>query len=270
VALKVRDSDWLFTDADLSLDIANLAFIVGDQYFTDSAGSMKMFGRIKGDGVTRTITTFDTVYQPTLVYDNVEEFNASGTFILPAGVTEVLALVVGGGAGGGGAGTNDNSTANQDTGGAGGLSFGTYAIAGNTAVTVGNGGSGSDTLGGSSGGTSSFGTLSGPGGSSVVSGTGAGGNGSGGNIITGGSVSENWINEWDPLAEGIYFNDGGLFEDLLDNTYTVNTDGGTAANAWTSAQSVRPGCGGRGETSSVGNNASGGWEGTVIIWWASP
>lgn len=89
---------------------------------------------------------------------NVQVFNASGTFTVPAGVTKVYVFGSGGGGGGGGS----NQTNNGGCGGGGG----SFAIAATVTpgaaitCTVGAGGvAGTTTGNGGTGGTTSFGTF---------------------------------------------------------------------------------------------------------------
>jgi hypothetical protein len=112
-------------------------------------------------------------------------YTASGTFVVPAGVTSVTIQVVGAGGNGGGNGGGG--------GGGGGYARGTYAVTplASLAVTVGAGGSGS------SAGTTSVGSLisatGGENGTWVpnpnIGGGGAGGSGTGGTLVnrTGGT-----------------------------------------------------------------------------------
>jgi hypothetical protein len=119
---------------------------------------------------------------------NGQVFASSGTFTVPAGVTEVLVELVGGGGGGGG------SAATNCGGGGGGGGYARKVVTGLTpgatvAVTVGAGGSvGLADAEGGTGGTSSFGAhCSATGGAGGTRGSfggagGAGGAGSGGDF----------------------------------------------------------------------------------------
>lgn len=213
---------------------------------------------------------YDTIFQ-------ADVFTSSGTWVVPAGLTEVFALVAGGGGGGGNAvsvtaadGTVTNS--GNDIGGAGGLTFGVIAVTPGASipVTVGAGGTGSDTVNGTAGGTSVFSTLSATGGGVIATGTGASGVGSGGTLN--GNVSTTL---WDtifsatgfglPIFNEIYTT---VVASMTPQTYTVNTNGNVAPLAWTTSSGFRPGCGGRGETPGSGaTNASGGVQGAVVLFY---
>jgi len=134
-------------------------------------------------------------------FSTIQVFNASGTFIVPNGVTAVRATVIGGGGAGG-----YHTTMPGGGGGAGGHAVGVVpnlTPGMSIPVTVGAAGSGSATPGtGISGGTSSFGTfLSATGGQGGGGGTvvqfampgGLGGLGSGGQYNSGGSMGSDSI-----------------------------------------------------------------------------
>ena len=90
-------------------------------------------------------------------------FTSSGNWTCPAGVTKVLATVVGGGGGGRGS----SSTVQGQTGGAGGYGIGIVTVTPGTVytVTVGGGGNGGAVNAvGIAGGTSTFSTISATGG----------------------------------------------------------------------------------------------------------
>lgn len=120
-----------------------------------------------------------------------QAFTGNGTFTIPAGATRLKVTVVGGGAGG--CGNSSGSTSGRG-GGAGGAAINwlTGLTPGNTlSVTIGSGGGGSTTVGGTGGtssvasGTQSISTISATGGT----GSGAGGIGSGGTLNIGGQGS---------------------------------------------------------------------------------
>lgn len=123
----------------------------------------------------------------------MQEFTASGTFTVPAGVTEVEVEVWGGGGG-----SSASSGAGVFTNGAGGGGYARKRVRGLTpggtvAVTVGVGGIASASgVAGGNGGTSSFGayvSASGGDGATVTVGLGAaGGTGSGGDTNVGGGL----------------------------------------------------------------------------------
>lgn len=216
----------------------------------------------------------DTIFSSTV-------FTASGSWVVPAGVTRVYAIVVGGGGGGGAVSTtpvlSDGSggvTSGQDIGGAGGLAFGMVSVTpgASITVTVGAGGTGSDTVAaGGAGGTSLFSTLSATGGGGISAGTGADGVGSGG--TSNGDVNgTRWLailltgeDFGYPIFDEIY--NITTIDDIVDQTYTVNTNGVPTPLAWTTASAYRPGCGGRSETTATGANACGGVQGAVILFY---
>lgn len=128
----------------------------------------------------------------------LQRFTASGTFVVPAGVTTVyVSGCAGGGGGGGGAGSS--SPANPGGGGGGGAGRSTIkepiSVTQGQSIAVsigagGNGGAGSTANGsnGAAGGATSFGTLL------TLAGGGAGGGGSGstGSGGAGGSPGGQW------------------------------------------------------------------------------
>lgn len=107
---------------------------------------------------------------------DAQVFTASTTWICPAGVEKVLAVVIGGGGGGGAAGGFTGSAGYS--GGVGGYGLGLLTVTPGSpyTVTVGAGGSASGAYGanGTAGGTSTFSTISATGGGGG-SGYGAGG-----------------------------------------------------------------------------------------------
>lgn len=190
-----------------------------------------------------------------------ELFTASGTFNAPAGFTQAFAIVIGGG--GGGAGWDN--TAGSSPGGFGGVAAGIVAISGAMTVTVGGGGTGTNAnADGTDGGGSSFATLTATGGvrgrNNGVAPSGQAGTGSG----------------------GVFLSDAGnaLLNDLLtypnrpdalpvrnQSVQRANAAGSTAPVPYTFGGTVKPGARGLGETSSSGNNATGGVGGAVFIFW---
>ena len=192
-------------------------------------------------------------------YRTAEIFESSGTFTTPAGVTEVLAFVIGGGGGGGGT----SVTADGGNGGYGGLAFGVVSVSGNVTVTVGAGGAGTNSAStGSSGNTSSFSTLSATGGAGGLSGnsggdSGANGSGSGG-ILTNQNASDTGTVASFP---GIL----DVVQALAKPAIRPNAVSSTAALAFSLGGNFRPGASGDGETDSAANDATGGVGGAVII-----
>lgn len=143
---------------------------------------------LKGDGTWATVSG---------AY-SIQEFTASGSFVVPAGVTSLEVLYVGGGGGGGSGGTNGGGTGVQGGGGGAGAQPITTILAVTASdtltVTIGAGGTGpsapntiSGTAGGSGGNTTITGTgvdLYAPGGSG-----GAGGNGNEGGAAPAGGTT---------------------------------------------------------------------------------
>lgn len=114
---------------------------------------------------------------------SIQAFTASGTFVVPEGITTIDVLVVGGGGGGG--------SRQGGGGGAGGVVVATLAVtpAEEIAVVVGAGGAGGAAGGrGSNGGDSSFGAVSalggGGGGGRTINPGGANGGSGGGSTLT--------------------------------------------------------------------------------------
>ena len=79
------------------------------------------------------------------------------TFTVPAGVTEVSAVCIGGGGGGGG--NNGVSGPGASGGGAGGLAYGTFTVTPGESLTVIVGAGGSAGTGSSSGGSGNMSTI---------------------------------------------------------------------------------------------------------------
>lgn len=124
---------------------------------------------------------------------NMRVYNASGTFVVPAGVTKVKVTVVGAGGGGGGCTPSGTSFVSASGGGAGGTAIGVLNVTpgASFAVTVGQGGAGgiAGQGWGVNGGTSSFGSAmsatggsGGTWGSATTSAGGPPGNGFGGTL----------------------------------------------------------------------------------------
>jgi hypothetical protein len=134
-------------------------------------------------------------------FATMQSFAASGTFVVPAGVTQVRVRAIGGGGGGGG----NTGSGGGGGGGGGGYAEGVFAVSPGQAiaVTVGVGGAGGSNASGSSGGNSgghgvasSFGAMlsaaGGLGGQGSLAGgqgdSGQGGSGAGGALnMTGGA-----------------------------------------------------------------------------------
>lgn len=182
-------------------------------------------------------------------------FTSSGTFTIPAGVTSVHVLVVGGGGGGGGPGSGEAS--GRGGGGAGGVNR-TYDI-GAASLTV-SGSSISVVVGGggandANGGDSSFGSvIAYGGGRGATSGTApnGGGSGGGGNYANGGNYggSPGTGTSGQGSNGGLGYSDGA--------TYSVGGGGGgaTAAGGGITASGTAAGNGGAGYSSSISGSAA--------------
>jgi hypothetical protein len=149
--------------------------------FTNSFSPHITHFRLWGHSISASKTSFLKTFSVFLlanlflignIYGQSQTFTNSGTFIVPAGVTNVTVEAWGGGGAGGGA-----TTLNRSTGGGGG--GGTYTKATGVSVTfgtpitvtVGAGGAGASAANGGAGGTSTFGAVS------AVGGNGGGVNG---------------------------------------------------------------------------------------------
>lgn len=196
-------------------------------------------------------------------YKNVQLFTASGTWTVPAGVTQAFVLCNGGG-GGGGAG---NSASNRGgNGGIGGSGSNLLTVSGSVTVTIGAGGAGSNTdnVSGSAGGTTSFSTISTTGGTGGIFGTsgGNGANGTNGTVSggTGGALTT-FSTYAIPTAD--------IMTGLIDSGVVLrpNATSSTAAIAYSLGGGFRAGSGGIGETSGTAANATGGVGGSVWIFW---
>lgn len=185
-------------------------------------------------------------------------FTASGTFTVPAGVTEVVVEVWGGGGGGGGG----TSTSNGGSGGGGGgysLKHITGLTPGGTvAVTVGaGGGGGAYGVNGSPGGTSSFGAhCSATGGSGGLS-TATATSGVDGGVGAGGDI--NLKGEPSGPCEYVAPSPGGMSP--------RGGGGGLAGYATSGSAGSLPGGGGGGADSPSPNAGGAGGAGMVYVRW---
>jgi hypothetical protein len=195
-------------------------------------------------------------------YKNFELFTASGTWTHPPGVTEVFAIVVGAG-GGGGAGSSGNAGGN---GGLGGLGAGLSAVSGNVTVTIGAGGAGSNSGTGGGGGTSSFNGISATGGT-------GGGAFSGSSAPQGvdGNSTTAPIRGRTVISDTLFY--FATINSTLINIFGVDTSLSRARGSGIGGAVYVPGNGaaygsrGLGESSGTGNNASGGMNGAVLVFW---
>jgi hypothetical protein len=208
-------------------------------------------------------------------YSRANGYTSSGTFVVPAGVTQVMAIIAGGGGGGGGAGpTSSGNTATGGSGGNGGLTLAWINVTAGASmtVTVGSGGAGSNSANGSAGGSSSFGGISAPGGGGGNAG-GTNTNGSNGSngSPTGGTLNTNTTN-WNTIISMAEAGVGTLanFKTIIGlqlRSTSKRDANNTSATAFTASSSgtTVPGVGGKGETAQSDSDASGGVGGYVII-----
>ena len=176
-------------------------------------------------------------------------FASSGNWTCPAGVTKVLATVVGGG--GGGRGGNQVNTG--QAGGSGGYGTGVLTVTPGTVytVTVGAGGNGGAiNTAGSAGGTSTFSTISATGG--------AGGTSTGTNIAAAASGS---CSSADATLRKS--NAYSSYPFLVNGVTTQRAyQSGTAAEAWSITSGFNAGAGGLGAFGQ--NNTGGGGVGGAV------
>lgn len=129
----------------------------GTQYGGGAGGGRNNSGGgDAGPGAARIIWGAGRSYPATSVADsgtNQSVFTTSGTFTVPAGVTQISAVVIAGGGGGGNATDDDEPGAG---GAGGGLAYGTWTVTAGTqlTVTIGSGGQNGGT--GGTGGSSSI------------------------------------------------------------------------------------------------------------------
>lgn len=194
-------------------------------------------------------------------------FTASGTFVVPAGVTRVKARVWGAGGGGGGSSSTANSVA--AAGGGGGFALGNYTVTpgASITVTVGAGGSagtaGASPGNGGGGGASSFGafcTANGGGGGLAADGgaqasVGAGGTASGGALNVSGRSGGAGFN----VGTGFILSQGGA---PFGGQYTPTAIAGAA---FAGIAGIFPGGGASGGILGAAGGAGGG--GLVILEW---
>ena len=169
-------------------------------------------------------------------------FTSNGTFTVPAGVTQVSAVVIGGGGGGGNSSGSFLGQASGAGGGAGGLSYGTFSVTPGETLTV-NVGSGGGV--GSSGGSSSIVRSS----TTLLQGSGGTGGGTNNNNGTGGGSSGT---ERDGGGDGGAGGDGSgaLFANAPDGGGAGGGAGGYSGNGGAG--------GGDGGSGSGGSGGSGG------------
>jgi hypothetical protein len=176
---------WTFSQTDSTAFSTNSVTFALRPEIVD-AEPEPIFGNEKNSG----IWSLQTVWANATPFGgNVgqEEFTASGSFVVPAGITSISAAVVGGGGGGGG---SDDSDETGGGGGGGGLAYATFEVTPDETltVTIGSGGNGGGTGGnGAAGGASSISRAGTP----LVAANGGsggqhrGGGGAGGAVTTG-------------------------------------------------------------------------------------
>lgn len=192
-------------------------------------------------------------------------FGASGTFVVPAGVTRVKVRAWGGGGGGGGAG-GAASAGTAGVSGAFGEGYFDVTPGASFAVTIGAGGIAGGGAGnnGSNGGTSSFGAL-------LTAGGGSGGVGSTSGAASWGSISG-------PTSSGGGIGFPGTVSAnayLIGGTYLGSAGPGSPQGGSTGYISIGPGLvggfpgggGGGAACNGTPNNAGAGAGGFVIVEW---
>jgi hypothetical protein len=195
-------------------------------------------------------------------YKNYQLFTTSGTWVKPASVSKVFAIVVGGG-GGGGAG---QSGTNGGDGGYGGRGANLITVTGNVTVTVGAGGAGSNaSSNGATGGTSIFSTISATGGLGGIFANGGAasspGTSSGGAIRAYNSISQTMLYLAVPDATLLT-----IFGTDL-SIVRPNASSATAGITYLPGRGYMWGAGGNGETGGPSDNTSGGCGGAVLVLW---
>lgn len=193
-------------------------------------------------------------------YTRYQLFTASGTFNTPAGVTEGFVVVVGGGGGGAG---GPNGTTAGGAGGLGGVAVGILSLSGSMAVTVGAGGAGTNAnANGAAGSSSVFSTLTATGGGAglTVGSNGADGSGSGTGLLSSPPLGS--------LANVLQFVCVPALVNVVTQSGTRQRGASlTAAIPYSLTSTLLPGSGGAGEGSDIANNAAGGVDGAVFIFY---
>jgi hypothetical protein len=185
---------------------------------------------------------------------DAQVFTASNTWICPAGVEKILAIVIGGG-GGGGAGPGFGILAPGRSGGVGGYGLGLLTVTPGSpyTVTVGAGGLGGSAYFGNglAGGTSTFSTISATGGGG---GSGAGAGGTEGAAGSCSSLNANLRRSNVDVAIPPFVNAGAF-------RTSRPTSAGTSPAAWAVDSTYSPGSSGAG---GGGTNLGAGGVGGVI------
>ena len=186
-------------------------------------------------------------------------FTSSGTWTVPAGITQARVTVIGGGGGGGA-----YSGAAGGVGGNGGLAIALVTgLSGTITITVGAGGAGNYTTTGSAGSTSSFG--------SAVSATGGAGGAAGGsyvNALSGaGTVSSGTSLRVIPssLNTSSYQQNNYMIPSIVSGFPRQSAVSTSSAIAYSITSTTAAGNGGYPETGASSNDATGGCGGVVMI-----
>jgi hypothetical protein len=193
-------------------------------------------------------------------FTNFQLFTTAGTWTRPAGVNTVYAIVFGGGGGG-------PQSTNTNQGGYGGLAAGFLSVSGNVSVTVGAGGTGSNTANGTAGGTSSFSTISATGGGGDFATNGAG---SGGDVAnTNMSRANDTLGDlFNAVISTILPNGWSSGVQAMYSQVSTRVGGSTSPAVYsTTVPGPLPGARGQKEVSSSSNDASGGVGGAVWVFW---
>jgi hypothetical protein len=174
------------------------------------------------------------------------DFTSSGTWTVPAGVTQIT--VEAWGAGGGGGGSNSNNSGGSG-GGGGGYSMKTFTVTQNQSIsfTVGTGGSGGAENGGNGGNGGDTSILG------VVANGGTGGGANGGTSGTGGSASGG-----DIIVNGANGGVGG----------NTGGNGGNGANGGAGGSGARNGAGQNGNSPGGGGGGGEKYSGNIFGWGA--
>jgi hypothetical protein len=246
------------TSTTLSGNQRMSATSTGGLIVLDSINEIDPYGEISTNGLELHLDSVDSNINSQGTPQGQQVFTANGTFTVPAGVTQVSAVVVGGGGGGGDATADDEPGAG---GGGGGLSYGTFTVTSGESLTVtvgaggnngGTGGTGGTTSiargattllsgGGGSGGSSTDGVSAGGGNGGSSGGTERDGGGTGGN---GGSTSDSTTGAGGGGGAAGYSGNGGAGSNRGANNATAGAGGG--------------GGGGGGGTSSLAGGGGGG------------
>jgi hypothetical protein len=203
---------------------------------------------------------------------NISVQTSGTSFTVPAGVTTLFVLAVGGGGGGGAGNTVRSGSTPGGFGGVGGFAASKLTVTPGSTVTyaVGAGGAGSNTTAGVSGGTTTVDTISCTGGirgltgaDSAATRNGANGTGSGGNLTnSANATSLSDVISMLPLGPSITVNGTEIATQLEKRAAGASS---TAAILYTATGLNLPGAGGTGEATASSVDASGGVSGCVMF-----